>query len=241
MTTLSQMVDEVVAETAHPELRTALVDYLHQSIRELHFIDSNPPAPLKYPDNLFEDYVSATLDSGYVYPIPHPERFQQVEAIAFDDRGGTPVPMRFPSAASVWREQIDGDVFYYRTGTYLAMSGYGATGSMIKIGIYQFPRRMPYYTLQNAGVRPAVWDEETATFTYATTYDVDDTTRANALDLTTNWMIMRHKEVIKEGMRAKLYKRLSDLDRAKIAFSAYSSLKGQVWAEASNYMPGYSA
>ncbi len=233
MTTLSQVIDEIVEETGHQELRLAIPSWLHQTLRELHFNDATP---MKYPDNLFEDYVTADSDEGYLYPLVAPQQFQVMESVYYETRG-IYAPPRSPAASMAFLEQINGDVYHYRTGGYIALSGYGGTGATVKIAYYLIPPRLQDF--KNASLRPAQWDEENQVWVYLPAYDVDATTRADALTKTTNWLLLRHKEVIMEGVRAKLYKRLNDPDRAKIAFSAYNSMKGIVFSEAANFIPDY--
>ena len=68
-------------------------------------------------------------------------------------------------------------------------------------------------------------NRSTHSFTYLPAYDVDDTTRENAHLLITNWLLIRWEELIKEGVRAKLYKRVADQVRMRAAYSAFESAR----------------
>lgn len=223
----------MIAEVMRPEMRGMAIDYLHQTIRELHFVQD---VKMKYGDNLVEDVAVADADSGYLWAIPAPQRLQMMESVYYNNRGKYSYE-RSPSAALAFTEEIGGDIFWYRTGNYIAFAGYGGSQAQISLAWYEFPRRLLYYPANSS--RPAIWDEESQQFLYAAAYNIDATTRANALVLTTNWVLSRHKEVVKEGVRAKLYKRSGDIDRAKLAFAAYKQNSAMVYAEASNQTPQY--
>ena len=110
---------------------------------------------------------------------------------------------------------------YQKVGDRVIFRGYGGTNGVISISYYQYPKALKYYAL---ALRPASWDEESG-YTYLDTYDVDDTTRDNARALTTNWLLERWDMVLSEGLRAKVYKRLGDENRARLCYSSYMQLR----------------
>src|SRR3546814_3218076 len=59
---------------------------------------------------------------------------------------------------------------------------------------------------------------------------VTDEEKAAALAKATNWILSRHEDVVAEGARAKVYKRLSDTERARTSYSMYMSLRGGFWS-----------
>jgi hypothetical protein len=223
VTTFSQAIDDLVAETRRPDMKAILGDYLLQTIRELH-VDTKSGSvgrALKFPDNLVEDELTADAETGFTWAIAAPHRFQLFESAYYENRG-LYSRNRSPSSAFAFSEEINGDVYHYRSGNYFCFSGYGGLDAIIKIAYYQYPARLTYYS---AALRPAVWSDEAQGWTYLDSYDITDETRANAVALVTNWMLLRYPDLLKEGTRAKLYKRLNDPDRARMAFSAFESMK----------------
>jgi hypothetical protein len=218
VSTYSQIIDDLVAETLRPDMLVSMGIYLHQTIRELHV---NQGASLKYADNLIEVELTADLEEGYTWQIPNPQRFQLMESVWYEMRG-LYAKSRFPSSAFAFSEEINGDVYFYRSGQYFCFSGYGGLDSIVKLAYYEYPRQLIYY---KPAVRPATWNVETQSWSYLSSYNVDSTTKANALLLSTNWMLDRYEDLIKEGIRAKLYKRLGDGDRARMSFSSFESFK----------------
>src|SRR3546814_5049537 len=55
------------------------------------------------------------------------------------------------------------------------------------------------------------------------------TTLFRSLAKATNWILSRHEDVVAEGARAKVYKRLSYTERARTSYSMYMSLRGGFW------------
>src|SRR3546814_18232243 len=73
------------------------------------------------------------------------------------------------------------------------------------------------------------WDEEEYIFEYDPSL-VTDEEKAAALAKATNWILSSHEDVVAEGARAKVYKRLSDTERARTSSSMYMSIRGGFWS-----------
>lgn len=216
MTTLSQLVDEIVEETRRPALRQQISTFVNEVIQELH-LHPDHAAAVKFDENLVEALLTATESTGYFYTLPQPRLFQDVEAVWYQTLGLAARRLK-PSTVHKFRNRPDGDSYYYRSGPTICFNGYGGTGAQIQLAYYQKPRRLKYYA---AGDRPCSWDEETESYSYATAYDSTSELQAQAEELCSNWILMRWKEVVKQGVVAKLFTRAGDLDRAKLAYSSY--------------------
>src|SRR3546814_4768742 len=68
---------------------------------------------------------------------------------------------------------------------------------------------------------------------------VTDEEKAAALAKATNWILSRHEDVVAEGARAKVYKRLSDTERARTSYSMYMSLRGGFWSNEVAFTESY--
>lgn len=225
MTTFSQLVDSVVEDTRRPDLRNTIVGYVNQAIREMHM--GQQGAVQKYNDNLVEIELTADAETGYQYTLPNPTRFQTYEAVWYDSVG-VYADYRMPSSAFAFADKPFGDCYFYRSASSLIFNGYGGDDATIKLAYFQFPSRLKYYV---AAARPATWDDEGG-WSYHADYDVDATTRETARTLVTNWLLERWEDMISQNVRGKVWARLADSDRAKIAFSASETLRaGLIAAE----------
>ncbi len=223
MYTFSQMVDEMVSETKRPDLVSEIARYVNQTIREVHF-DPERNVALFFPENLREVQIVATSEYGQAWEIPNPQTFQQMLGVAlparFDGRGQA----IWSKETSPGRHLNDLEYFHYRVGGSYVFSGYGGIGGIINLAYYEYPRSHKYFT---APTRPAQYDPDEG-WTYAagvTTPELQEAARI----ITTNWLLMRWSDVISEGVRAKLYKRLSDTERARTCYSMFKSLAKGLW------------
>lgn len=223
MTTFSQLVDAMVAETKRSDLVSEITSYLNQTIREVHFT-SDRNAALFYSENFREALLTANVESGFGWAIPKPTVFQKMQVVQYStivDRQRNPV---YAVETTPGRHLSGIEVFFYRAGGTFVFSGYGGNTSQIAIGYYEFPPSLLYKTpLQ----RPATYDPETG-WTYAAGVNTPELQLA-AQELTTNWLLMRWKDVIAEGVRAKVYKRVADPDRARTSYSMFGSLRQGLW------------
>lgn len=232
MSTFSQVVDELVTEHLRPDLRTSIAAYLNATIREVHMREQGG-TPIYYESNRLEDTGTiAALPA--LWDIPSVPRFQVLETLFFPDYGEY-AKKRAP--ARVHLTQFNGSPFYwYRTGSAIAMSGI-LVGQDFNISWFEFPKTLLYYV---SGQRPMTWSEETELPTYhtvgATDYNLNAASRALADSLTTNWLILRWKEMLKQGVRNKIFVRLGEETRARASYSIYSGLRGQCMASESMEM-----
>lgn len=219
MTTFSQLVDKMVAETKRPDMRAEVSTYLNQTLRELHFEPQRGNAVF-YRDNYKEQRVEATLDEGFSWAIPRPQVFQAVNAARYDSV--------WVDGMQVWaREMRPGLAMarepyaFYRVGGSFSFNNYGGVGATISLSWYEYVAALKYYV---QGLRPASYDIESG-WTYLEAYDVNDATRLAARELTSNWILLRWSTIIEEGLRAKVYKRVADEVRARTSYSLYSTLR----------------
>lgn len=221
MTTFSQLVDKMTLETKRLDLRGEIATYLNQTLRELH-MEPTKGNVIHYRDNLKEDIQIATTEEGFYWDVPNPAVFQGIVGCRYDsvlDQNGNSVwatEMMSPN-----RGMADRPYWFYRSGQRVFFKGYGGVMGIISLAWYEYPRSLKWH---DALSRAASYDDE-AGWTYAAEYDVDDTTRQIAQALVSNWLLLRWPTVIEEGLRAKVYKRLSDTERARTSYSMYQTLR----------------
>lgn len=223
MFTFSQLVDDMVSETKRPDLVSEIARYVNQTARECHFSPDRNAAIL-YQENFQEELVTTAAESGETWEIPSPTRFQKMAAVRYPnvyDQDGNPV---WAKETTPGRHLNDLDHFFYRVGSTFVFSGYGGLGATIALGWYEFPQSLTY---KSAAARPASYDPESG-WTYADAVNTPELEAAARL-VTTNWLLMRWSDVISEGVRAKIYKRLSDTERARTSYSMYGSLRQGLW------------
>lgn len=215
MTTFSQIVDELTTELLRPDFTEVISEYLNQTIREIH-ARRQTGNPVLYDANRLEvEVLVASLPATWT--IPSVPKFQTLETVYYQERGVYALK-RHPSRAFD-NGLNNNDPYWYRSGGSIIFNGI-LEGETVKLSYFEFPARLKYYT---AATRPATYDFEAESYTYLAAYDVNDTTRENARNLTTNWLLLRWASTLKEGVRAKVYKRLGEKDRAGMCFSAFEA------------------
>lgn len=221
MTTFSQAVDTLIAETARPDMKDMIVQYLNQTIRELH-TDTVTKLPIGFTSNMIEDEVEIDVEpeEAFLWTIPNTHRFQMMESIylAYVDEYAME---KRPSTAFLFNSDANSEYYWYRTGpNQLAIAGHGGDQYTVKLAWFEHIRRHVYYTVAN---RPAVWSDETESYTYHADYDGTDEDRLEALGLSTNWMLERYEDLILNGARAKIWIRIGEEGRGKMAYSQFES------------------
>lgn len=217
----SELVDRICVEASRLDLKSIAAGYLNQTIRECHMDPAENTALFFWP-NYREDQVIADVDSAFYWSIPNTRVFQGIQAARFDnvtDDEGNPIYAEELIPGKVGNKQ---DYAFQRTADRIIFKGYGGSGKTISIAYFEYPRSLQYYDVAS---RPATFNWESETWTYMTTptnYDQDDTTRETARGLVSNWLLERWSIVLEEGLRAKIYKRLSDDTRAKTCYSLYT-------------------
>lgn len=220
--TFSQIIDELaISELRRPDMRVAITSYLNQTIRDVHSKRGTRSA-IHFGENRVEDELTI-IAVPVIWDIPIPNRFQVMEAIYAVDRGVYLVPKN-PSI--IFRETSNPmDRFnYYRSGSGFVLNGV-SLNETIRFTFFQFPKMLTYYAPAD---RPAVWNPETETFTYHIDYSATPELQANARDLVTHWLIQRHGETLKEGVRAKTYRRLANEIQAKMSYSEFEDLREMI-------------
>jgi len=123
---------------------------------------------------------------------------------------------------------LEGEIhYYYFSGDSIVFAGL-EVGGLINVAFFEYFKRLKDYP--DPATRPAVWDFETETFTYLAAFDINDTTRANARDLTSNWMLQYWNHMIVEGGKAKIFLSTKDIDRSRPSFSLYKSYQDDLLA-----------
>ena len=221
MTTFSQLVDELVAETKRPDLRTEIATYLNQTIREVHF-EPNKGNVVHYGANRLEDQITAVSTNSEIWDIPNPATFQGVEAVRF--ASNYLGRMEYASEVKPGPNLASYPFFWYRTGPSIVFGGtvgYGGIGGIIQIAWFEYPRALKYKT---ALEREATYDLDSG-WTYAAEYSGTPELELVAQSRVSNWLLMRWADVLREGLRAKIYKRLSDQPRSQTSYSLFMQLR----------------
>lgn len=219
MFTFSQMVDEMISEVKRPDLASEIARYVNQTIRECHF-STDRQAAIFFKDNFNESLLTATNEEAETWTVPNPTTFQKMAGVKYlgqCDYNGD----------AVWAtETVPGRHlnqlchFFYQVGGSFVFSGYGGVGAQIAIGYFTFPASLKY---KAAAARPANYDPESG-WTYNEAIVTDEDKEAARL-VCTNWLLMRWSDVVSEGVRAKLFKRVSDTERARNCYSLYGQLR----------------
>lgn len=219
MTTFSQIVDSIVLECRRPDMVMTVATYLSQTIKELHF-DPRDNAAMMYRENLREAVVTSAVETGLTWAIPDEALFQAMGFVrydsVYDDNGRGVVPPEMTPSRGM--NQLDN--FYYRAGYEYAFSGFGGIGGRVSLAYYEFPKSLKY---KLPSVREATYDVESGW-----AYGVGVVTPADQLiarNKVSNWVTRRWSEFVEEGVRAKLYKRLSDTERARTSYSMYQGFR----------------
>lgn len=240
MTTFSQLVDEMVVETRRPDLRSEIATYLNQTIREVHFEPSRGNVVL-YGENRKELEITADTDSGQIWDIPNPALFQAMEAVRFP--GQMLYRMEYAPQARPGPSLNTKAFYYYRSGPSFVFGGtvgYGGIGAKIQLSYFEYPPSLKYKAI---GSRPAEYDVESGWTYYDLTASsgLDYTLLANqpaAQALVSNWILLRWSDVLREGLRAKVYKRISDQLRATTSYSLYTQLRQGIFTSESAEIQG---
>lgn len=234
MTTFSQLVDTICAETRRPDMRTEVCNYVNQTARELHF-DSERNKILFFNDNFREIQLTAGSESGFSWTIPNPAIFQKLKTVCYASRvdwAGKPI---WPQRTTPGRHLNTLKEYYYQAGNQFFFNCYGGLNAKINLGFYEFPRRLSYQAVED---RLVAWDEETQEFVYDPGLTTPEL-QAAALEKAAHWILIRWEDVLAEGVRAKVYKRLSDTERARTTYSMYMSLRGGFWSNEVAYSESY--
>lgn len=228
MTTFSQLVDAMILECRRPDMRNEIISYANQTIREVHMEPSGGGATL-LKDNFNEGIIIASSPSGFTWQID-PARFQAMQIVYY------PAVDQYAPEVTPSRRMRDLTYYCYRVGGTYVFSGYGGVGALIKLGWFEYPKRLAYF---ESGVRPAEYDADIG-WTYFDDFNTTEDLRVTGQQLVSNWLLLRWVDVIAEGIRAKVYKRLSDTERARTCYSLYGSLRMGLLSSEQSSPGGYS-
>jgi len=214
MTTFSQLVDDILVEMVRPDLRNSIIAYANQTLREIQ-LRPNSNTAVNYDANRFEVPLAFSSDGMWLWSLPSATRFQDVEAIYVDDLG-LYVPKRNPRIALEFSFEPNPDLYWYRSGAQIAINGVlnGWTG---KISYFMYTQTLAY---KAAGARIITYNVEDDTYLLASSGGVPT---EEELATETNWILQRWADTVKEGVRAKAYKRLADETRARMAYSSFET------------------
>lgn len=223
MTTFSQLVDQLVAETRRPDMALDAQRYCNQTIRELHTDPENNKI-LFFASNFKQLLLTANVENGFSWEMPNPATFQKLHVVQFMGvyDGGNQV---FSTPTTPGRHLISLRNYHYQAGNHFFFNGYGGLNQQIALGYYEFPQRLMY---QAPADRLVTWDDETQTFQYDASLNTPELREA-ALAKATNWILTRWEDTVAEGLRAKLYKRTSDTERARTCYSMYQAMRSGFW------------
>lgn len=223
MTTFSQLIDDTILELVRPDLDSVFASYLNQTVRELHMF-SRDGTPVFYDDNLLEELVTLANvpeDRMYNWAIPNMSLFQGIGAVYYNSISRY-VEQRSPKIALRSTGSFFDTYYYYRSGPSIILSNPGADGQQVRMAWYEYPRSLVWYP---NGTSPILFDRAAGIYTENPKYTGPALTFEQKMERSTNWMIMRHEEMIREGLRAKAYKRIDDNNRAKLAYSTFETQK----------------
>lgn len=217
--TFSQLIDSILVECNTPQLEVVAPSYVNQTLRELH-ADPSPAhkGAVMYRDNLKEVQVTATGDTGFLWQIPNPQVFQTVQAVRYDSRRDALGNSIFAKEIMPGSSMNSQDARWYRGGQTISFNCYGGVNALISIAWFEFTASLKYFPV---GQRPAEYDLVNG-WTYKTEYNTSDAQRLLAQSLVTNWLLQRWDMVVEEGLRQKIYKRMTDA-RAQTSYSLYQS------------------
>ena len=198
----SEAVDTVITRTARSDKLADIVGYLNSTIKECQLLQF-------FAQDLIEDTITGITASPYTWT--RPARLRLLRTVRYDDDV-------YPLYKLPGKAQVGVDNYYYAGAGYYVFKG--SFDSEIDVAYYRYLPRLAYYAEAD---RPAVYNENLDTWTYAAAYDIDDHTRETARNLVSNWLLSNWGEMIIEGGMAKLYKSTGD----QRTITSYSMMKTQ--------------
>ncbi len=220
MTTFSQLVDDLVVELVRPDLRITMATYANQTIREIH---SRPQTRSQtfFDANRMEYEETIAADGPWLWTIPSVTSFQKLEAVYLPEMD-LYIRERTPSVAHRESAEPFREFYWYRSGDKIAVAG-PLVGLKLQLSYFQYPRTLSY---KAAEIRVVRFDVDTDAYVLVAG---GGTPTEDQLLLETSWPLQRWPDSIKEGVRAKTYKRIGDNDRTRMSFSAFEAMKEVIW------------
>jgi hypothetical protein len=224
MFTFSGLVDHIVQLTSRPDRRDLIVTALNSTIRDMHIrpagAGSPMGSPVKYYENMVEvEFTPVAGVSPVLWPIPKPGIFMALSAMRCSIRQVN-FRERSPSSLIPLERDYAAQGIYYKTGAQYAIAG-AIPGVPLHIAYFTYLPALAYIAPADRLVQ--VIDSE-----YRLVALPDTEPDVPTLTLETNWLLARHWSALLEGTVSRVYRALNDLDRAKIAYSAFSSLQAAI-------------
>lgn len=223
MTTFSQLVDAIVQETRRPDMKADVIRYANQTIRELH-TDPETNKILFFADNFRQLLLTADVEDGFGWEIPNPATFQKLHVVNYRGVFENGVPV-YSTPTTPGRHLNSLRNYHYQAANHFFFVGYGGVNQQIALGYYEFPPRLTY---QEVADRLVIWNEEDQVFEYDPSLNTPELREA-ALAKVSNWILNRWEDTVAEGLRAKVYKRTSDTERARTCYSMFQSMRSGMW------------
>ena len=217
MPTYTEMVESLILESRRPDMRLVIAADLNSTIRDLHFrtVGGDGGAPVRYSNNLVEDELTLAGSAPYMWDIPRPALFMAMEDVFCRNRN-IHLELRSPKTIHRLSTDFTALAIYYRSGPAIVMGGV-YSGDSIAISYYEYLGGLRLKTPDAQVIRST----ETPGI-YERISDSGVPTEAE-LAAETNWLLDKYDMVIREGVLSKLYRRINDLDRAKMSYSAFES------------------
>lgn len=221
-TTFSQMADELARELVRPDFLTSglIPALINQTVREMYTGSTAGPTPgrvIRFTDDLVEAVITPDTDNVYNWTIPNLMTYQSTGEVYYprvqrEAMQTTPIERR-----SGDRSPIGEEFNFYRSGPVLVFRGFGSAGNEIWYSGFWYVRSLVY---RPESTRWASYDLETDQWSY-----LPDSGKPpeEAQLLSTNWIIQRWTDTIKEGVRAKAFKRLGDEVRSRSSYSLFEN------------------
>lgn len=213
MTTFSQMIDELAIELLRPDLKVTMEAYANQTMREMHS-RTDTRNGIFFDENRKEVQFMVVDANPCLWSIPVVQRFQGLEA-AYCPDVDVYFMTRTPSRAFKVTDVPFAEYYMYRTGPQFAFNGIQA-GMNLKLSYFEYVPNLYYKMPAN---RVVTFSKDLDAYVRTSG---GGTPTDSEMASETNWMLQRWDSVIREGVRAKIYKRLSDDSRMRTAYSAYN-------------------
>jgi len=208
MSTFSEIVDELATvEFNRPHLKVLIASYLNQTIRDVHS-RKDTRTTVRFGENLREIEFTP-VSEPIVWSIPDPPNFQAIEAVYLPSIDKY-LTERLPSSAHRSNDNPSDRYYWYRTGSAFALNGV-MLGQTVQIAYYEFPGSLRY-------VEPAQRPPAGGTLVIVEQ-------GVPVVVQMSNWLLDRYGEQLKEGVRAKLYRRLDNEIQARLSWSEFESVR----------------
>lgn len=190
--TFSAAVDLLVSRMRLPQRRfdtaVAAVNSALQSLAQIKYFNRDA-----LEDELLISDVTLT---NYIWTLPF--RFRRLASAKY-------LPDEIiPEEIDPSCKQIETNYLWHRTSDYIAFKGIQNQTS-IAVQYIRFPRKFRYYAL---AARPATFNLDTETYQFLPSFNTSDALRAQALDLTTHWLLEHYQEIVIETAMSDIRKDL---------------------------------